>query len=270
MELSYQYKDPSLVEQDNKEDKRKAWIGAITFAILVLVLIFWRFFSKLDPLPEPGGGVAASFGNVEIAGSGSASVTKESNTPKNDLVEEVETDDNFQTTTIRNDKPSTQNNTQNNSNPTPVEEGLNFGSFQGNGNQTGNGRVGTEDGDPNLPPAYGNGKGGSGTGTGRGNGSGTGDGPGEGGAGTRKCVSNCSTCNVPSNWSEVGVAHVSILIDANGDVIESNLADPKKFQSNANFFGEQKKLAEKCARQRKYDRASSNSRQVVRITFKKG
>ena len=79
MSYSTTYRSPSLDESTKPRDKNIARIGAVIITALVILIIFWRFFSRLDPKPEAGG-VMASFGNVAIAGSGSAE--NDSDNPK--------------------------------------------------------------------------------------------------------------------------------------------------------------------------------------------
>lgn len=256
-------KDPILDESTRPAIKRRATTGAIIFLVVLLLIIFWRFFSKLDPLPEPGG-LMASFGNVEIAG-GSDSETESENTkseptPTDTKIEKVETDDNIKSTSVKTETtPKTPTNTKtselkNDDGP----KGLNADDFfKGSGTGTGDGKQGTPDG---KKDDLGN--------IGGGGGNGKGDGVDEG-SGGRKCRSNCTSCKVKGDWTEVGDAYVSISIDATGKVTSAQLADSKRYPTNAQFFGNQRKIAEECAKQRLYETASSTSKQVVRISFLK-
>ncbi len=264
MSVSLSHKDRILDESSRPADKRKAMTGAIIFLILLLLIIFWRFFSKLDPLPEPGG-LMASFGNVEIAGGSTSEKNSENTksvpTPADTKMDKVATDDNIKSSALKTEPtPKTPTNTKT-SEPKTDEgpKGVNADDyFKGSGKGADKGKQGTPDGKKDDLGNIGT----------KGEGDAKGDGIEEG-SGGRKCVGNCSSCSVSGNWNEVGDAYVSITIDAKGKVIEAILADSKKYPTNAQFYGAQKRDAAECARQRRYEPSFSTSKQVVRISFRK-
>ena len=265
MSYSTTYRSPSLDESTKPRDKNIARIGAVIITALVILIIFWRFFSRLDPKPEAGG-VMASFGNVAIAGSGSAE--NDSDNPKTNptppvdpKVDKVETNDDIKSESVKTEKTpktdtkTTETNTKSEEGP----KGPNFGDFKGNGKDKGNGQIGTNDG-KNPFPTYGSGKGTKG------------DGVDEGNSG-RTCRENCTSCSVGGTWEEVGDAYIVVEVTPDGKVVSSRLADVKKYPQNAQFFGRQKIIAENCAMQRVYDtnsETSKNIHMVVKIGFRKG
>lgn len=267
MSYSTTYRSPSLDESTKPRDKNFARIGAILAVTLILLLVFWRFFSRLDPKPEAGG-IMASFGNVAIAGSGSAENDSEEKKseptpPVETKIEKVETNDDIKSEAIKTEKtPKTNPKTTPTETKTTKEDGPkgpDFGDFKGDGKDTGPGKVGAEDG-KNPLPVYGSGKGSKG------------DGVEEGNSG-RTCKENCISCSVGGTWDEVGDAFVVVEVTPAGKVVSSRLADVKKYNQNAQFYGRQKIIAENCAMQRVYDSNSSATKNlfmVVKISFKKG
>jgi hypothetical protein len=251
------FKDNSIDEASRPEDRRIAAIGALSFLILLLIVVFWRFFSKLDPAPEPGG-LMASFGNVEFAGGGASTASSESTNTTNK--KDVESSEMESSASVSNDvKPNSNNNTKVDNTPKGVSSDDLFGG--GTGPNSGKGTQGTPNG---IKDDLGN-LGGGGTGGGKGKG----DGPDEGKEGSRRCKSNCSSCNVKDSWDEDGEAFVSITIDSDGKVKNATMADPKKYPKNAGILPAQAKIAKKCAEQRQYQAGSGDVKQVVRITFRR-
>ena len=249
------FKDNSIDEASRPEDRRIAAIGALSFLILLLIVVFWRFFSKLDPAPEPGG-LMASFGNVEFAGGGASTASSESTNTTNK--KDVESSEMESSASVSNDvKPNSNNNTKVDNTPKGVSSDDLFGG--GTGPNSGKGTQGTPNG---IKDDLGN-LGGGGTGGGKGKG----DGVDEGKEGSRKCTSNCKSCSVKDSWDEKGVASVSIVIDATGKVISAKMADPKKYPKNAGILPNQANIAKKCAFQRVYQSGNGSTTQVVTITF---
>ncbi len=251
------FKGNSIDEASKPEDRKKAAAGALLFLALLLLVVFWRFFSKLDPAPEPGG-LMASFGNVEFAGGGASAASSESSNSSNK--KDVESSEMESSASVSNDvKPNSNNNTSVDNTPKGVSSDDLFGG--GTGPNSGKGTQGTPNG---IKDDLGNlGGGGSGGGKGKGNG------VDEGKEGSRRCKTNCSSCNVKDSWDEDGEAFVSITIDASGNVISSIMADPKKYPKNAGILPAQAKIAKKCAQQRQYQSGTGEVKQVVRITFRR-
>jgi hypothetical protein len=175
--------DPILDEASRPADKRKAAAGAAIFTLLLVLCVFLRFFSTLDPIPEPKGLVAA-FDNIEIeetgggGGGGSQSSEKQStqNQSSSSKSKEIETND---------DIKSDVNIRKGNSKDADVkpDPGQDFNAFKKeNQNNTSNNTNNTNNN--NLGPA----------GPGKGNGKGFGEGNEEGN-GIGLCVSNCNCAN---------------------------------------------------------------------------
>ena len=240
---------PGADHLSQSKDRNIARIGALVFLILLLTLIFWRFFSYEYPLKEAGG-LEASFGNVQIAG-GSAS---ENPTPTTQEIEEVQTDDNMESEAVKTEPtptpsqntPSENTNTNNNSSSSSSSSSNTYTpSFPGagNGNKTGPGQQGTPAGKKDDLGGIGKGKEGEGT--------------GELGAG-RNCLSACN-CELSANQlsqfeSGNRTAYIEILVDPQGNVIEAKMASVKDFPQNAQFTkAVEIDLLEKCALKRKYD-----------------
>ena len=251
------------------KDRNIARIGALVFLILLLTLIFWRFFSYEYPLKEAGG-LEASFGNVQIAG-GSASENptpttdpqpqEENNpTPSTQEIEEVQTDDNMESEAVKTEPtptppqntPSENTNTNNSSSSSSSSSNTYTPSFPGtgNGNQTGPDQQGTPAGKKDDLGGIGKGKEGEGT--------------GELGAG-RNCLSACN-CELSANQlsqfeSGNRTAYIEILVDPQGNVIEAKMASVKDFPQNAQFTkAVEIDLLKKCALKRKYNPSDKGSK----------
>lgn len=260
--ISGTYKNETFEVVTKPSDRRNALIGTVIFTIILLIIVFWRFFSVLDPIPEPGG-LEASFGNVEFAGGNNSNdpvekpVVKPSPPVKNDSKSEV-SDDEKSINIDENSKKTTKTPRTTETKTKPSGANADDAFNNGNGRTSGNGKVGKEDGKGDLGTI------GNGTGKGKGNGDGDDNGQGT----SRKCISNCSSCKINQNWANKGEAIVDIEIDETGRVTYAKLADIKKHPSNGVFDASQAKIAEDCARQKVFEKGSKKTTTKTRISFK--
>jgi outer membrane biosynthesis protein TonB len=261
--ISGTYKNETFEVITRPTDRKNALIGTVIFTVILLIIVFWRFFTVLDPLPEPGG-LEASFGNVEFAGGNN------SNDPVKEPVEEVTPPvkkEETKSEVSEDEKSIKLDETNKKTSKTPkttepktkpsgasAEDAFN----KGNGKTSGNGKVGKQDGKGDLGTI------GNGSGKGKGNG----DGEDEGDGKSRKCIENCYSCKINKNWSNKGDAIVEIHIDESGKVTYSKLADIRKYPSNAVFDSSQAKFAEDCAKQKVFERGSKKIVMITRISFK--
>jgi hypothetical protein len=271
------YRSPSLDDNTKGKYKTFAYIGAGVFLFLVLLLIFWRFFSKLDPKPEPGG-LEASFGNVVIAGGGGSpnptpdpkpEVTN-TNTNTSTNVEEVETNDNIKSEAVNTEESPSENNTNSettndnssSSNSSTKSYVPSFGEF---GSGEGPGKQGTPDGkkdDLGKVGPGGNGNDGPG---------GNGDGP----LGTKRICSG-GRCNCPGiDISEIDfkglgqvTVYIRVTISPSGDVMKSEIPGKGYFSKNANATEAMKRAALNCAKKYQYDTAGETTVGVIPIVLK--
>lgn len=252
----------TLNEKSNPKNKRWGIFGAVIYTIIIVILIFMKLLSAMEPEKEPGG-VMASFGNVEIAGGASSETEEVVSDPvtKETKTEEVETNDDIKSTAVnadpKPDKPSKE---------TDGPKGLSADDFfKGTGTGKGDGKEGNENGK----------KDGLGTVGGGGDGkSGTGDGV-EDGKGGRKCKTNCTCSGVNGDWKEAGTAWVTIIIAPDGKVTKAEMAkkgdtkDEKNYTALNSFaIGNQKKIAIECVKNRVYEASGSTTMQIVPIVFK--
>lgn len=257
--LGGSYKNETFEVITRPSDRKNALIGTFIFTVLLLIIVFWRFFSVLDPLPEPGG-LEASFGNVEFAGGSDRDdpkvkpVVEPSPPVKNDKKAEVSDDEK----SLKLNEPSKTNSKTSKTSETKTKPaGANADdAFAGNGNTSGNGKVGTDKGKGDLGKI-----GGGGPGNGKENAEVLSE-------GKRKCIRNCKDCNTKENWSDKGEAIVDVIIDEDGNVIEAKLASVKTYISNSNFSQAQAKMAEYCAKQKVYEKSGKKTKTTSRITFK--
>jgi hypothetical protein len=257
--------DPILDEASRPVDKRKAAAGAAIFTLLLVLCVFLRFFSKLDPIPEPKGLVAA-FDNIEIeetgggggGGSQSSEEQRTQNQSSSSKSKEIETND---------DIKSDVNISRGNSKDADVkpDPGQDFNDFKkenqnNTSNNTNNNNLGP------VGPVSGNGKG-------YGNGS-------EEGNGTSLCVNNCLCDN--SKWDidilEV-TAWITIEINENGSVNSARFAETGDVKNGKNYTAinsnirSQKSNTQKvvldCFRKRTYKSKGTKYRITQMMVLKK-
>lgn len=260
-------KDPILDEMSRPADRKKAALGAAIFTLLLFLSVFLRFFSKLDPIPEPKG-VVASFENIEIeesggggGGGGSESNEKQSlqNQSSSSKSKEIETND---------DIKSDVNISKGNSKDAEVktDPGLDFNVFRGED------RKSSDDGkDKNGPLGP--------VGPGKGEGKGYGEGNEEGN-GTSLCVKNCDCKN--NRWDidvvEV-IAWITVEINEDGSVNSARFAQTGDVKNgrdytsiNANIKSQKnstQKIVLDCFRSRVYKSKGSKYRITQKIVLKK-
>jgi len=254
-------KDPILDESSRPVDKRKAATGAAVFTLLLVLCVFLRFFSKMDPIPEPKG-VIAAFDNIEIetgGGGGGGSESNEQQSARNQSSsKDVEMND---------DLKSDVNVNKGNNKDADVKQdpGLDYNNFKGN-NQNSSNNVG---GNNNLGTV----------GPGNGNGNGYGDGSEEGN-GTSLCVSNCK-CD-KSKWEidvlEV-IAWITVEINENGSVNSAKFAqngDVKggnqytAMNSNVKSLkGDTQKIVLDCFKERTYKSTGKKYKITQKMVLKK-
>jgi hypothetical protein len=193
-------KNPILDEASSPSDRKKAATGAAIFTLLLILCIFLRFFSKLDPIPEPKGLVAA-FDNIEIeeagggGGGGAESNEKQSNqNNSSSKSKEIETNDDVKSEVSinkGNDKDA----------EVKTDPGLDFTNFSAED------KTKTEGNKENGPLGP--------VGPGKGDGKGFGEGSEEGN-GSGLCIRNCECYN--SKW-DIDVVEVTawITVDINED-----------------------------------------------------
>lgn len=273
---STSYRSPSLDDNTKGKYKTIAYIGAGVFLFLLLLLIFWRFFSKLDPKPEPGG-LEASFGNVVIAGGGGSpnptpdpkpEVTN-NNTNSSTNVDEVETNDNIKSESVNTETtPSTNetnsettNDNSSSSNSSTKSYVPSFGEF---GDDKGPGKQGTPDGKKDDLGKVGPG----------GNGS---DGPGGNGTGLvgerRDCVGQTCDCDLsPSDLNKIThistKVYVQVTISPSGDVLDAKIPSKAFLVENSNPTNAEKGIAIKCAKQYKFNNSEETTKGVIVIPLK--
>jgi hypothetical protein len=260
--ISGSYKNETFEVITRPSDRKNALIGTVIFTVVLLIIVFWRFFTVLDPLPEPGG-LEASFGNVEFAGGNNSDnpvekpVNEQTTPVKNDSKSEVSEDEKSIKLDETNKKTTkTPKTTETKTKPSGANADDAFSN--GNGKTSGNGKVGKLDGKGDLGTI------GNGSGKGKGNG----DGEDEGDGKSRKCVESCSSCKINKNWSNKGDAMVEIHIDESGKVTYAKLADIRKHPSNAVFDSSEAKIAEDCAKQKVFEKGSKKIVTITKISFK--
>ena len=252
----------SFEDVDRPEDKQKGRIGAGIFLVLVIIALFWPWFSTEFPIPEAEG-LMASFGNVDVAGGGAENpteqVTNETQTEpqeeeqeeeqqEEEVVEEVEevetsemedappvkTTTDVKPNTTKNTNTSTKSNNAPQDNTPKVNSNALFGGGGGSGTGSGSGQQGSPDGRGDLG------------GTGRGD-----KGNGDGAIGNRPNIRKCDDYKSANNagWSESGRIVVRICVNAAGDVVSAEQVIKKSTTISSKMVN----LALGCAKQYKYE-----------------
>lgn len=257
-------KDSILDEASRPADRKKAATGAAIFTLLLILCVFLRFFSKLDPIPEPKGLVAA-FDNIEIeeagGGGGGGSESNEQQSSQNQSSsrsKEIETND---------DIKSDVNINKGNSKDAEVktDPGFDFTNFSGEDKSK------SEEGGGGLGPGP--------AGPGKGSGKGFGEGSEEGN-GSGLCIRNCDCAN--SRWDidvvEV-IAWITVEINENGTVSAARFAQTgdvkngKEYTSiNANIKSQKsstQKVVLECFTKRVYKAKANKYRITQKIVLKK-
>lgn len=252
------YNNPQDLE--HPEDQQKGKIVAGVYFVLVLIVLFMPWFSQMNPLPEPGG-LMAAFGNVEIAG-GSEDFVQEEPSPEQpeeqpeepveEPVEEVtepieevvETVDNTDAPVVEKvEDPKPEPRVEPTPpKPKPKPKINNNALFPGNSNSNGKGTgqgdgiQGTPDGKKEL--------GGTGNGDqGKGNGQ---------GLGQRRILSKCSDYDSNSaTWSEKTTIIVNVCVNARGQVATAQVNRRKSKTNDSRLLD----LALECAKQYRYEPA---------------
>ena len=258
-------KDPLLDESSRPADRKKAATGAAIFTLLLILSVFMRFFSKIDPIPEPQG-VIASFESIEIeetggGGGGGGEETKEqsSNQQSSSQSKEIETNDD-----VKSDLSVSKGNSKDAE--VKTDPGLDFTNFQGeertsSNTNNGPGKLGT-------------------TGPGKGNGKGFGEGNEEG-SGTSLCVSNCNCSN--TKW-DIGIlvsvdAWITVEIKENGSVNSARFAEKGDVKNNKDYTSmntnatalnkNTQKIVLDCFRGRTYKSTGNKYRITQKMVLKK-
>lgn len=227
---------------DRPEDKKKGMRGTIIFHSILLLLLIWPWFTRVYPLPEPGG-LMASFGDVEIAGSNEKNESTEQeevretqNENPTENIEEVETIDDNDAPTIdpTPDPDPVPNNNNTEPNPQVDQNSLFNGNNNGNGNNSGDGQVGTPDGKDDL----GN------TGNGQGD-------QGDGLSSSRRVVKRCEDYQQGSTlWQEKGTAYVTVCVNSKGVVTSAKINRKRSTITSQKLI----ELVEGCAMNYKFNR----------------
>ncbi len=251
----------SIDQIDRPEYVRRGRIGAITFVMIVLIILIWPWFNTLYPVPEAEG-LMASFGNVEIAGGGAENINQqpqEENSPTNtdntdteesdDTEEEVETVDDDQSTVVNQTSNSntTPNTTQ--SDPEPqVNQAAIFGpNSNGTGSNSGPGNQGTPDGKNDLG------------GTGRGD-----KGDGDGKIGNRKLINKCDDYKVTNaGWQQNDKVVFKICVDQSGRVISADVVRRKSTVVKTSLIN----IAKGCAMLYRYEPDPNSQQACGEITI---
>lgn len=261
----------NLDELEHEEDQRIGKVAAGIYLLLLLIVLFFPWFTTTYPLPEPGG-LMASFGNVEVAGGSEDFVQEEPQEqpeeqpeqpveepieePIEDPIEEdVETSE-IEAPAVVAEDPKPKPEVQPESKPTPskpkpkVNQNALFPGSGGSGKGTGQGSgiQGTPDGKSEL--------GGTGNGTqGKGNGQ---------GLGQRRILSKCSDYDGNrANWSEKASIIVDVCIDSRGKVSTARINRRKSKTNDSNLL----ELALECAKQYRYEKAPGQPDACGEITI---
>lgn len=250
-------------------DRRRSNIGAALTFILITVILLFPFFETVFPIPEAEG-LQVAFGDVEFAGGDNPNPNSNPNptpnpappTPPTPEKTDITTVDDKDVDIVKPDKvdpnktptptppnPNTNTNSGGNPTPTPDPNAL-FGGF---GNKTGDGRQGDPTGGKTDLGGDGGGD----------------QGNGDGKIGNRSIREKCQQSG---EWDEVGTAWVYICVDESGKVTEANFQKTTKRGDVSNITSPaQIRLAEKCAKEYKYEPAAGMGKSCgsIPIVFKR-
>lgn len=241
----------SLEDFEKPEDKQKGRIGAISFVVIILIVLIFPWFTTTYPIPEAEG-LMASFGDVELAGGSEDFVKPAEPTPPQpepvvepvvDKVDDIETVENDEDPIVDETPEPTPTPPTPDPTPTPtppkpsVNDNALFGSSNTNGKGTskGDGIQGTPDGKGDL------------------GGTGNGDkGKGKGKIGSRRNLSKCEDYKASSaSWQESGTAVVTICVDARGKVVDAKFNRRKSTITSQAVID----LVVGCAKEYRYQKA---------------